>query len=128
VARCEAALIKANSEVKQAELRAQATRIRYKARLEQQKAKQEQERTHKKAIDDLEIDRKKRESDIEVSKFTSLVSALGPETIEAIARAGPELQAKMLEGLGLQGFLVTDGSSPINLFNTAQGLVGTPGQ
>jgi major vault protein len=56
----------------------------------------------------------------QVSKFTSLVSALGPETIEAIARAGPELQAKMLEGLGLQGFLVTDGSSPINLFNTAQ--------
>jgi len=35
------------------------------------------------------------------------------------------MQAKLLEGLGLQGYMVTDGSSPINLFKTAEGLVST---
>ena len=48
---------------------------------------------------------------------------LGRETIAAMARAGPEMQAKLLQGLGLKGFLVTDGKNPINLFNTAQGMV-----
>ena len=41
-------------------------------------------------------------------------------------QAGPEAQAKLLAGLGLKGFVVTDGSSPINLFNTASGMVNTP--
>lgn len=41
-----------------------------------------------------------------------------------MARAGPETKAKLLGGLGLKGFLVTDGKNPINLFNTANGFVG----
>ncbi|CAG9583709.1 conserved hypothetical protein [Leishmania major strain Friedlin] len=53
-----------------------------------------------------------------------VVAALGPETIAEIARAAPELQAKLLASLGLEGYLVTDGSSPINLFKAASGLVG----
>ena len=44
-----------------------------------------------------------------------------------MAAAGPETQAKLLSGLGLKGYVITDGSSPINLFNTAQGMVGMPG-
>ena len=31
---------------------------------------------------------------------------------------------KLLQSLGLQTTLITDGSSPINLFHTANGLVG----
>lgn len=30
----------------------------------------------------------------------------------------------MLQALGLKSTLITDGSSPINLFNTATGLIG----
>ena len=30
----------------------------------------------------------------------------------------------MLQALGLQSTLITDGSTPLNLFNTARGLVG----
>ena len=33
-------------------------------------------------------------------------------------------QVKMLQALGLKSTLITDGNSPINLFNTAQGLLG----
>ena len=33
-------------------------------------------------------------------------------------------QLAMLQALGLQSTLITDGSTPLNLFNTAKGLVG----
>lgn len=33
-------------------------------------------------------------------------------------------QVKLLQGLGLQSTLITDGSSPLNLFTTARGLLG----
>ncbi len=33
----------------------------------------------------------------------------------------------MLQGLGLKSTLITDGSNPINLFNTAHGLLGALG-
>lgn len=36
----------------------------------------------------------------------------------------PLSQVKMLQALGLKSTLITDGNSPINLFNTAQGLLG----
>ena len=39
----------------------------------------------------------------------------------AISKAGPEMKAKLLKGLGLKGYLVSDGKNPINLFNTANG-------
>jgi len=123
IARSEAALIKGRAAVKQATLKAEALHIRSSARLTQLGMRQEQELTHRKALDKLEIERKTKEADIESKKFKQIIDAIGSDTIEAIARAGPEMQAKLLEGLGLQGFLVTDGSSPINLFNTAQGLV-----
>jgi len=61
---------------------------------------------------------------IEATKFKQVVNAIGADTISSIAQAGPEMQVKLLKGLGLQGFMITDGNSPINLFNTAQGLIG----
>jgi len=101
-----------------------------------------------------------------------MVEVIGKETIRAIASAGPEMQLRLLQGLGLhvcvfmcvrvrqseseglpcmlayqviifvlviacslpplsslfssyQSTLITDEKSPINLFNTANGLVGS---
>jgi len=34
------------------------------------------------------------------------------------------MQVKLLQSLGLKSTLITDGNSPINLFNTASGLLG----
>jgi len=34
-----------------------------------------------------------------------------------------DTQVKLLEGLGLKGYLMTDGKTPINLFNAADQLV-----
>lgn len=123
-ARVSALLIKAKAAVDQARLKAQAAAIRNEAVLKQLKLKHAQEIEHQGAVDELECAKAEREAKIEAEKFAKIVEAIGAETIEAIAQAGPEMQAKLLEGLGLQGFLVTDGTSPINLFNTANGLVG----
>lgn len=44
-----------------------------------------------------------------------------------MARAGPETQSKLLKGLGLKGFMIVDGKNPVNLFNTANGMLGSVG-
>jgi major vault protein len=75
----------------------------------------------------LLIKRTRELADIEIKKFTETVNAIGPNTLVAIAKAGPEMKAKLLNGLGLKGYLVTDGKNPINLFNTANGFLGPQG-
>ena len=61
---------------------------------------------------------------IEASKFQRTMGAIGKDTIVSLSRAGPEMQAKLLKGLGLKGYAVFDGNNPINIFNTANGLLG----
>ncbi len=51
------------------------------------------------------------------------MEALGPQTLVEISKAGPELKAKLLSGLNLNGYIVTDGNNPISLFNVANNLV-----
>ena len=75
----------------------------------------------------LEIELKKQLGTIESGKFKQIVDAIGSETIIDIANAGPELQAKLLEGLGLQGYLMMDSNNPINLFSAADGMVRPSG-
>ena len=76
---------------------------------------------------EVEISKAREMADIETGKFENTVKAIGADTLRAIAVSGPEMQVKMLKALGLQSTLITDGSSPINLFNTAQGLIGGMG-
>jgi len=123
-ARAEAALIEAHAEVSQAKLQSEALSIQAAAELEQLKLRQESEIEHTKALAELEISRARELAEIEAEKFKAIIDAIGSDTITSIARAGPELQAKLLSGLGLKSFMITDGKSPINLFGTANGLIG----
>ena len=41
-----------------------------------------------------------------------------------MAKAGPETQAALLKGLGLQGYMIVDGKHSMNLMGTANGLLG----
>jgi len=84
---------------------------------------QEADITHRKSLNDLELNKARELSSIESYKFKALVQSIGRETIQSIAQAGPEMQAKLLHGLGLKSFMITDGKSPINLFGTAGGLI-----
>jgi len=116
-ARAEAAEIEGSAAVKQAELYAQAETIRAESNLAQKKATQEAEVSHQKALNDLEIAKAKDLANIEAEKFEAIVQAIGGDTLAAISEAGPEIQARLLQGLGLKSFMITDANSPISMFS-----------
>jgi len=108
----------------QARLKAEAQKIEAEEELRSLEAKRAQEIEHRQQIDKLEVEKSSQLAEIETLKFKNMVDSIGKNTLKAIAQAGPELQAKLLQGLGLKSFMITDGNSPINLFNTANGLLG----
>jgi len=125
-ANANAEKIRSETQVKIAELKAQARKIEAEADLSKKVSIQNAELNHDTAISNLEIERAKQLGEIESKKFEEMIQAIGPQTIVAMSRAGPEYQVELLKGLGLQGFIMTDGNNPINLFNTASGLIGNP--
>ncbi|AFZ17453.1 colicin transporter [Allocoleopsis franciscana] len=122
-AKAQAARIQGEITVNSAQQEAEATRIRDEAKLAQLRARQEAELTHQQALSALEIEKATAMSQINSAEFRQRIEAMGSETIKAIAQAGPEMQARLLEALGIQSVLITDGRNPINLFSTANGLI-----
>lgn len=123
-AKAMAAQIKGEAEVQEAELVARALQIRRYAELELKQQKNKAELDHTQALNAFECEKESKLSSIEVDKFKGTIDAIGPQTIVAMARAGPETQAKMMAGLGLKGFMIMDGKNPVNLFNTAGSMLG----
>lgn len=122
--RAKAAEIEGEAAVKMAGLKAEAQKIESESELERLQAARKAELEYMKAQDAIEMDKSGKMAVMEREKFEAMVKAITPETLLAMAQAGPEMQVKMLQGLGLQSTLITDGKSPINLFNTASGLIG----
>ncbi|KAJ1067332.1 hypothetical protein K5549_010450 [Capra hircus] len=122
--RAEAARIEGEGAVLQAKLKAEALAIETEAELERVKKVRELELVYARAQLELEVSKAQQLAEVEVKKFKQMTEALGPSTIRDLAVAGPEMQVKLLQSLGLKSTLITDGSTPINLFNTALGLLG----
>jgi len=122
--RAEAARIEGEAAVEQARLRAEALQIESDAELLRLKAARDAELAFAEAQDRIELEKKGQLARIEQERFAGMVGAIGADTLRAMAEAGPAMQAKLLSGLGIQSTLITDGKSPINLFQTAQGLIG----
>ncbi|XP_006070523.2 major vault protein [Bubalus bubalis] len=122
--RAEAARIEGEGAVLQAKLKAEALAIETAAELERVKKVRELELLYARAQLELEVSKAQQLAEVEVKKFKQMTEALGPSTIRDMAVAGPEMQVKLLQSLGLKSTLITDGSTPINLFNTALGLLG----
>lgn len=126
-AKTESELIASEAEVKQAELTVQAKKIEHDWDISKNKNEKRAELDYKKNIYAMEVKKAKEISEIEIKKFKETVESIGKETLISISRAGPEMKAKLLQGLGIKGYLVTDGKNPINLFGTANGLIGEMG-
>jgi len=109
--------------VEVSELRAKANKILENAELTFKKQKNELELSKAQRLKELEIKKAKELAEIESGKFKAIVDAIGQETIVAISKAGPELQAELLGSLGLNGFLMMDSNNPINLFSSINGMV-----
>jgi major vault protein len=122
--RAEAQKIEGEAAVEQARLKAQAVKIEADSELERLNQARNSELAFIKEQNLVEISKQTQMSEIETGKFKKMVEAIGAGTLKDMATAGPELQLKMLQALGLQSTLITDGSNPINLFNTANGLIG----
>jgi len=118
-ARSEAAKIEGEAAVKQAELKAEAQTIKSGAQLALLKQEQEAQIAQQRTRNALEIARAKELADIESEKFGAIVQAIGPATLKRMAQAGPENQQRLLKGLGVKQLLITDGATPLNLFNGA---------
>lgn len=123
-ARAESAKIECETEVEIAKKRVQAATIVSSAELDIFKKRRELELVHKSNMLKLEIHRARTLAEIETDKFKKIIKAIGKETIKSISRAGPEMQARLLKSLGIESYLISDGSNPINLFNAAKGLTG----
>lgn len=117
--------IEGEAKVKQATQNAEANKIKATSKLGTTKSSQEAEIEYQRALNKLEIDRATALADIEATKFKSVVDSISSQTLQNIANAGPALQKKLLGGLGLKSFVITDGNTPINLFNNGDGVVGT---
>ncbi|KAM6032902.1 major vault protein [Chlamydotis macqueenii] len=123
-ARAEAARIEGEAAILQAKLKAEAIAIETEAKVSRLERVHAQEVRAQRARGEAEAARAQALADVEASQVREVAAAPGPDTIRDIARAGPELQVKLLQGLGLQSTLITDGTAPLNLFTTARGLLG----
>jgi len=115
--------IEGESAIRQAQLKVQALEIEVMSNLQQEEENiKEDIRLREQAID-VEIDKLRKLTNIEVEEFKNTVDAIGKKTIVAMAQAGPQTQAKLLGSLGIKSFMITDGKNPINLFSTAKGMI-----
>ena len=115
--------IEAESAVEQAELKNKATSIEWEGERSRLEEAREAELKFLKEKNEIEIHNKQQLAEVETTKFKDMVQAIGADTILAMATAGPDLQVKLLQSLGLKSTLITDGNNPINLFSAANGFI-----
>jgi len=123
-AAAESMEIQGEASITQAELASQAETIKFASENQQKIAKQQAHISHQRSLNELEIQKARDLAGIEAEKFKNIIDAVGRNVIESIATSGPSLQVDLLKSLGLKSFMVTDGNNPINLSNTALGLIG----
>ncbi|XP_061169196.1 major vault protein-like [Saccostrea echinata] len=123
-AQAERIIIECESEIEAARLRAEAAEIEHNAQLAAQESARNQELQYTRNMNELEVHKEKEMANIEVKRFGDMISSIGANVLKAIATAGPANQVNLLKALGMESVLITDGNSPINLFNTANGIVG----
>ena len=123
--RAEAAKIEAMAAVEAAKLKAEAMTIESDSELARLKAAREAEIQFLNDQNRLEVEKAEKMAGIESAKFKAMVDVMGSDTIKSMASAPQDHQVKMLQALGLNSTLITDGKNPVNLFNTAQGLLGS---
>ena len=110
--------------VQAAKLKADALKIETESELERLKAAREADIKFALEQNQLEVEKAERMAKIETDKFQHMVTALGQDTLRSMASGPQDHQVRMLQSLGLSSTLITDGRTPINLLNTASGLLG----
>jgi len=121
-AQAERLLIEGESAIEVAKLKAEAEQVQLIAELESKRLEKEGELEHQKKLNELELQKAKELAEIESNKFASMVKAVSSDAIKKIARSGPESQAGLLKALGIHNVLITDGFTPLNLYQSSSGF------
>lgn len=121
-AQAERLLIECESEIEVAKLNAEAANVELNAELLSQDMERQGELEHQKQRNQLELQKAKQLAEIETNKLSAMAKAIGSKTISKIAWSGPESQAGLLKGLGIQNVLITDGCTPLNLYQAPGGF------
>jgi len=122
-AQAEKSLIEGKSACEVADLKMKAEEIEEALKLEMLQKQRAAEIEYSKVTNQLEVDKAKRLANIENEKTSNLIGSIGKNTIQNIALAGPAAQIHMLQGLGIRSTLITDGKSPVNLFQASNGMI-----
>jgi len=93
--------VNSKSELRVEELNAEADWNKYAVEVEVNHMKHMLALHHKIALDALEIKKCEELAEIEKTKITTIVETLGRDTLLAFAQTGPEMQERLLTGLGL---------------------------
>jgi major vault protein len=115
-------MIESQSKIKLATTMRELQNLKNKFKNEMDSLEHEIKITHEIEKNQIEINKKIKLSDIDTKKFKSTIDAIGKDTLLKISEAGPESQVALLRSLGLEGFIMTDGSNPLNLFNFANNI------
>jgi major vault protein len=107
------------------ELKAKARKILEQSKLSYEKEKAQLDLMRVRKLKDIEIRKAKELGDLDSNKFKQFVECIGRETLVALSKAGPEMQAEILESLNLKGYMIMDSNNPVNLFSSANGILGT---
>jgi major vault protein len=111
------------SLLQKVELEEQARKVESETNLSLLSQKNSAEIDYRRELNLLEIKKANELAKIETDKFKQVMGAIGKDAIISMAKAGPELQSRLLKGLGLKGFAMMNSKNPINLFTTANGLI-----
>lgn len=117
--------IESKSKIEISKINKDIAEIKYKHDLEIEKKRHSYNLQYQIEKSGIELNEKKIISELENSKLERIIQAIGQDTLVEISKAGPNSQVKMLEALGLEGYIMTDGNNPINLFNFANNIANT---
>lgn len=125
VAQRESRIVEVEATVEAAPKRCEAYEVAQEAELQLLEKRIEVDLEHQKKRNALLLKKKRALAEVEARKYEKIMDALGQDTVVSLAEAGPELQEQLLQALGLKGFLITDGKSPLNLFDMAAQMAST---
>ncbi|KAJ5072278.1 major vault protein [Anaeramoeba ignava] len=115
-AKAEAAHIIGTMSVQQAQLESQTLKIDQESKRKIIGNRYDLDYTHQERMDNLDLEKAKNLSEIKSQALKKIVDAISVQTLQNIAKASPLFKSRILKGLGVRNYLITDGKSQINMF------------
>ncbi len=115
-------IIESESNIKVAKITKEISNMENKFRIENEKMNKGNYYDYLQTKYEIELFTKEKISEIDTNKFKNIMNILGQDTLVKLSQAGPETQVALLSSLGLNGFVMTDGNNPINLYDFANSI------